>query len=109
VHVFGNFLPFVENIVGGHLTTIENCPYQVAVLQDEKLWCGGSIIARNFVLLAGHCVFIAISPLTVHAGTSYHHVDYNVTYKPSISLTADVAILHVIEPFRYDATRQPIP
>jgi hypothetical protein len=61
-------------------------------------------------------VFIAISPLTVHAGTSYwarpgsvQHVDYNITYISTMILTADVALLHVIEPFIYDITRQPIP
>ncbi|XP_011502268.1 PREDICTED: trypsin epsilon-like [Ceratosolen solmsi marchali] len=115
-YVLGDDPPFETNIVGGQIADIEDYPYQVAVIQDERLWCGGSIANPNYVLTAGHCVFMAIMPLFVHAGSRYwynpgsvHEVDFNITYTTEISTTDDVALLHVVEPFVYDATHQAIP
>ncbi|XP_011502267.1 PREDICTED: trypsin beta-like [Ceratosolen solmsi marchali] len=115
-YVLGDDPPFETNIVGGQIADIEDYPYQVAVIQDERLWCGGSIANPNYVLTAGHCVFMAIMPLFVHAGSRYwynpgsvHEVDFNITYTTEISTTGDVALLHVSKTFNYDKTCQPIP
>jgi secreted trypsin-like serine protease len=43
-------------IIGGNLATSGQFKYQVAVLTDGNRFCGGSLIADNVVLTAGHCV-----------------------------------------------------
>jgi secreted trypsin-like serine protease len=48
-----------EMIVGGKPAPAGKFPYQVrlyASLEDEKGFCGGSIIAPQWILTAGHCV-----------------------------------------------------
>ena len=47
-------------IVGGSQTTIQDAPWQVAVLHDEGLvytFCGGSLVAPDVVVTAAHCVY----------------------------------------------------
>lgn len=49
-------------IIGGRLARSKQFPYQVGleitIVEDEfESWCGGSLIARNFVLTATHCVY----------------------------------------------------
>ncbi|CRK89648.1 CLUMA_CG003381, isoform A [Clunio marinus] len=48
-----------EKIVGGHKISIEEVPYQVALLYKNEMICGGSIISELFILSAAHCVFHA--------------------------------------------------
>lgn len=47
--------PLVRRIVGGKSTDIKQHPWQVALRIGDNL-CGGSIIARKWVLTAAHCV-----------------------------------------------------
>ncbi|XP_059473869.1 brachyurin-like [Neocloeon triangulifer] len=42
-------------IVNGVETTAAQFPYQVALSVDDKMFCGGSLIAADRVLTAGHC------------------------------------------------------
>lgn len=44
-----------NKIVGGFLTTIEQNPWQVALLSYKSQGCGGSIIGNRWVLSAAHC------------------------------------------------------
>jgi hypothetical protein len=50
-------------VVGGHdIATIDNAPYQVAVVVHGKnaysgLWCGGVIRDTTHIITAAHCVF----------------------------------------------------
>jgi secreted trypsin-like serine protease len=42
-------------IVGGAAIDIRQAPYQVVLMASGRHICGGSIIARNFILTAAHC------------------------------------------------------
>ncbi|KAF4525149.1 hypothetical protein B566_EDAN014766, partial [Ephemera danica] len=50
--------PVVNNphIIGGTLATDGQFPYQAAVLMDNSYFCGGSVVAADQILTAGHCV-----------------------------------------------------
>lgn len=45
----------VSRIVGGYEISIEQAPYQVALLYFGYLRCGGSILSCKFILSAAHC------------------------------------------------------
>uniref|UniRef100_A0A6M2DY62 trypsin n=1 Tax=Xenopsylla cheopis TaxID=163159 RepID=A0A6M2DY62_XENCH len=76
-------------IVGGQDTTIEEHPYQVSLLSGSFHNCGGSIIAKNWILTAAHC--IKSTDYNVRMGSTikgqggvvikskkqYRHPDYN--------------------------------
>jgi trypsin len=97
--------------MGGAAIPIQHLPYTVSILDGKGLWCTGSILTRYHVLTGGYCIFLAKTPLVVHAGTSYwkkggsfHRVIYNATINEQI----DLAVLSVKEAFNFDETRQPI-
>lgn len=49
----------VLRVIGGASATLGQLPYQVAVqitVGSSGFLCGGSIIAPNYILTAGHCV-----------------------------------------------------
>jgi len=47
--------PFRRRIVGGEPTDINEHPWQVALQFRGDFFCGGSIIARKWILTAAHC------------------------------------------------------
>lgn len=42
-------------IVGGFETSVEDNPWQIALLLYSSLRCGGSIISDRWILSAAHC------------------------------------------------------
>uniref|UniRef100_A0A8C3SY02 Peptidase S1 domain-containing protein n=1 Tax=Chelydra serpentina TaxID=8475 RepID=A0A8C3SY02_CHESE len=61
----------VHRIIGGRSCFLGSRPYQVALLRNGRIYCGGSLIAPKWVLTAAHCGR-RISSLQVHLG------DYNL-------------------------------
>ncbi|KAL3460902.1 trypsin-like cysteine/serine peptidase domain-containing protein [Aspergillus heterothallicus] len=60
-----------EAIVGGDEASIEEYPYQIQLLENGRLICGGSIISNQYVVTAGHCTDGAsASSLSIRAGSS---------------------------------------
>jgi secreted trypsin-like serine protease len=67
-------------IIGGDYTTIEKNPWQVALVLGfapepiRQQFCGGSLIAANWVLTAAHCVDNQSSPerVDVITGTTFY-------------------------------------
>uniref|UniRef100_A0A8C3H9L3 Peptidase S1 domain-containing protein n=1 Tax=Chrysemys picta bellii TaxID=8478 RepID=A0A8C3H9L3_CHRPI len=67
----------VNQIIGGSFCLFGSRPYQVALLKNGRIYCGGSLIAPKWVLTAAHCGrrIRQISSLRVHLG------DYNLRMK----------------------------
>uniref|UniRef100_A0A674IVV1 Peptidase S1 domain-containing protein n=1 Tax=Terrapene triunguis TaxID=2587831 RepID=A0A674IVV1_9SAUR len=63
-----------ERIIGGRDCRIGSRPYQVALLRNGRIYCGGSLIDPKWVLTAAHCRS-GIGSLQVHLG------DYNLRAK----------------------------
>ncbi|XP_076295409.1 trypsin-1 [Lasioglossum baleicum] len=57
-------------IVGGEPTVIEQAPYQVSLQRNGRHFCGGSIIAKNWVLTAGHCTTYSPSAYEIRTGST---------------------------------------
>ncbi|KAL4966139.1 serine protease [Aspergillus stella-maris] len=96
-----------ENIVGGDDATIEEYPYQIALLSSGSLICGGSIISNQYVVTAAHCTDgSSARSLSIRAGSTNHasggtvvgvssiaqHPDYD-----SATVSNDISILTLDE------------
>ena len=104
-----------QRIVGGHPTTIAENPWQVAILATrvpvnaKAQFCGGSIVAPNWVLTAAHCVDQGTKPeqIAILAGTdsllddrvhriAADEIIVHTAWNPN-SHDFDIALLHVTE------------
>ncbi|XP_044582557.1 trypsin-1-like [Cotesia glomerata] len=118
---FPFFGRFPGRIVGGDNTTIEDVPYQISLQVYGRHNCGGSIISKEWIVTAGHCVSSSVSTHTIRAGTTFHNNDGSHHTVAEIIRHEgfgsdesgfpinDVALIRVNEVFQFDETRQPIP
>ncbi|XP_063988474.1 trypsin-1-like [Diachasmimorpha longicaudata] len=71
-----------NRIIGGRNATIEEVPYQISLQFANSHNCGGSIISKNWVVTAGHCVGGSTNYYSIRAGSSFNNrngTKYNVT------------------------------
>lgn len=112
--------PFLEDIriVGGEDVDITAAPYQVSILNRGRHSCGGSIIDKDLILTAAHCL-VGTSPsnLKIRAGSSsstsggkiYQVGD--LVWNPGFSyskMDSDVALIWLAEPLQYGPSISPI-
>ncbi|XP_054008764.1 transmembrane protease serine 9-like [Hylaeus anthracinus] len=107
-------------IVGGEETTIDKAPYQVSLQMSNRHFCGGSIIAKNWVLTAGHCVDISNS-LTIRTGSTnvnagtVHRVQQVIRHKnygnENGAPVNDIALLRVVDSdaFKFNRNQKAVP
>ncbi|KAM9801675.1 transmembrane protease serine 5 [Neosynchiropus ocellatus] len=114
-----------SKIVGGGEATLGSWPWQVSLYYNNDYFCGGSVITRQWILTAAHCVHNTrvpdLSSWTVYAGiverTStnmaqqnghavekiIHHEDYN-----SRDTDSDIALMKLRTPLDFSDTIRPI-
>ena len=96
-------------VVGGQEAEAGEWPWQVAVLVDGTIWCGGSLVAEAIVLTAAHCTDgVPPSELEVVAGTidlrsggerrSVARIDQHAEYN-DVALVNDISLLILDRPF----------
>jgi len=77
-------------IIGGKEAANGQFPYQAAISLDDYDFCGGSLISKNWILTAGHCVVI-FEQWKVVLG-AHNLRDSNESGR--VTLTTTEAILH---------------
>lgn len=111
---------FDGRIVGGYPIEITDAPWQISLQLYGSHFCGGSIIGKNWVLTAGHCVAYLQSNVnngkirfgsTTHSngGQTYSikrailHSKYN-----SAKIDFDYGLIELKDALRFDDRVQPI-
>jgi len=108
-----------DRIVGGNETTIQEYPYQISLERYNSHSCGGSILNKNWILTAAHCIYGLSSPssLSVRAGSTTQGKGGQVRkvakaiYNPKFSYSAldyDVALLQLAEPLELGDSVKPV-
>ncbi len=107
-----------QSIVGGVSTTIAQHPWQVSLQFGSSHFCGGSIIAADWVLTAQHCIDgTSAGSLTVEAGaTRLSDTGQRVGVAEIIRFPGytdpsngrDVALLRLASPFTFNSNVAPI-
>ncbi|XP_071626254.1 chymotrypsin-2-like [Temnothorax longispinosus] len=114
-----------DKLVNGIPANIEDYPHCVSIRVDNTHFCGGSIIDKQHILTAGHCVAPLIQDsrlrksVTVVTGTTYlneggqsHKVEklwYHDDYNPRASRgNYDIGLIKLASPIEFGPTQQPI-
>ncbi|KOC59196.1 Trypsin-1 [Habropoda laboriosa] len=107
-------------IIGGTDAKIEEVPHQVSLQSSGFGFCGGSIISKEWVVTAGHCMVYPAEWITVRAGTatkssggSLHEVAEVIVHEKYVTNyhgvpENDVAVMRMKTPFKLDKTRRPV-
>lgn len=91
-------------IVGGEDAKIEDFPHQILLEYNGVHRCGGSIISKNLILTAAHCVNeVESEKLTIRAGSDEKGVGGVVVpvesfliHEKYVGLDYDIAVLKVL-------------
>ncbi|KAJ6789390.1 hypothetical protein PWT90_00943 [Aphanocladium album] len=108
----------VSNIIGGEVASQGAAPYIVSIREKGAHSCGGSLISKDVVLTAGHCLIDVVpTSLTVVAGSNSVKeggVERNVSAGIShpkfdaFKRINDIALIKLAEPFEYTDKIRPI-
>ncbi|XP_011694586.1 PREDICTED: serine protease 48-like [Wasmannia auropunctata] len=109
-------------IVGGKDAPPDKFPYQVSLRRYGSHSCGGSILSRNMILTAAHCIVgyesgPSLEALTIHAGTNLLS-ELGTVYKAKkvivhegfdpFALVNDIGLIILKNPIQFNKNIQPI-
>lgn len=113
-----------SRIYGGQSAEIGQVPHQVSIYKNGVFNCGGSIVSKDWIVTASHCLDNIVSNdwsvYSIRSGSIYHntsgtlhtvanlvrHEDYGLDiWRHPVN---DIAVIRVNESFIFDKTRQPI-
>ncbi|XP_013110302.1 serine protease SP24D [Stomoxys calcitrans] len=114
--------PLLPRIVGGSFAKLGQFPYQVALLYNNEHLCGGSIISKEYIITAAHCVVyqytktrLPVTSLSIRAGSlspifGGQQVGVaNITINPAYDwFHHDIAVLKLSEPLEFNENVQAI-
>ncbi|XP_063834120.1 vitellin-degrading protease-like [Ostrinia nubilalis] len=114
--VVGSFSRGNNEIVGGEEIEITDAPHQVGLLFKGDFICGGSIVAKDVVITAAHCLSTT-NPLdyTVRVGSSYSGSGGQVLRvakvlgHPDYNSNNDIAIVWLSKPVTFSDKVAAIP
>uniref|UniRef100_A0A8C6ZFD3 Kallikrein-13-like n=1 Tax=Nothoprocta perdicaria TaxID=30464 RepID=A0A8C6ZFD3_NOTPE len=104
-------------VVGGMDCAPHSQPWQAAILDMSKLYCGGVLVAAQWVVTAAHCTMVTSIRLGKHSLfareggqqlkrvlKSFPHPDYDATTKDN-----DIMMLKLVTPAALSETVRPVP
>ncbi|XP_076664231.1 hypodermin-A isoform X2 [Andrena cerasifolii] len=103
---------YSPRIIGGSNTSIDMFPYQVSIHDKGEFKCGGSMISKNWVLTAAHCVSRSrAADLNIRVHSTYSdrggtlidnvkQIKIHQDYSPS-TLEYDAALIELGSPIPY--------
>lgn len=119
LHVVGQSLGQpAERIVNGQPIDIQKAPWQIALLHNFQIYCGGSILSNQIILTAAHCLQGRDAKnLTVRAGSPYwshggqfrlvERFLYHSQYVEG-TLRYDFGVIRLTQPLKYGEGIHPI-
>lgn len=116
----GRPVPLGGRVVGGIEARRDEFPYQVQLRLFGAHLCGGSVINREWVLTAAHCLFDVISPNNYGVVVGQHDINrsegeqvfqiinfYKHEEYGSV-LGRDIALIRIAGQFNFDSRVQPV-
>lgn len=107
-----------ERIVGGKDTTIEENPWQIAMLYFGSYRCGGSVISHNTIVTSAVCINEAsVQWVSIRAGSSYRQSGGSIVQINRMvqherfdmaRLNYDIGLLFLADSLEFGPTIQPI-
>lgn len=115
-NTYFNYTGNINRIVGGRPLNIAEAPYQVALYDRGEFICGGSIISRDWILTAGHCIKGG-GIFKIRAGSRFfkkggviREVRYAVVNSGynDRTLSHDIGLLRLKNPLRFSKKIKPV-